>query len=116
MGEITQRPYDDGGHENDASHLLQVLLAFLPCMAQDCLDSRETVGWELHHEGSVLTFYYILGEDTADDDGQQDSDGIERNHDEALVLHCKEGSHNHDVDRQTCRTTHQRQHHHGNES
>ena len=58
----------------------------------------ETVGWELHHKRGVFTFHHPTTEHTTHDDGQQDTDGIERNHDGALVFHGKEGADNHDID------------------
>ena len=33
VGEVAQRPHNDRCHENDATHLLQILLALLPSMA-----------------------------------------------------------------------------------
>ena len=54
MREIAERPYDDGCHKNDAAHLLQVLLAFLPSMSANRFPSRETVGWKFHHKRRVF--------------------------------------------------------------
>ena len=43
--EIFQCPDNDAGHEDDATHLLQILLTLLPCMTSDGLTRRPTVGW-----------------------------------------------------------------------
>ena len=116
MGEVSQRPHDDACHEDDATHLLQVLLAFLPGVSAYSFPGREAVGWQLHDERRVLALDDEAGEYAAQYDGKQDADEIERHHDERAILQGEEGSYHHDVDRQTRRTAHQRQDEHGDES
>ena len=52
--EVAECPDDDAGDEDDAAHLLQVFLAFLPCVAADGFACGPAVGRQFHHKRSVL--------------------------------------------------------------
>ena len=112
MREITQSPYDDTCHEDDASHLLQVLLTLFPGMAAYRLPGREAVRRQLHYEWGIFALHHETGKDAAQYHGKEDADEIERYHDERTVLDGKERSDDHDVDWQTSRTAHQWQYQH----
>ena len=68
--EITEGPDDDGGAEDDATHLLEILAPLLPSVSSDGLPRRESVGRQLHDERRVLTLEDEGGEDLAHHDGQ----------------------------------------------
>ena len=52
--EIPQCPDNDAGHEDDAAHLLQVLLTFLPRVSPDGLGCWPAVGRQFHDKRCVL--------------------------------------------------------------
>ena len=54
MWEVAQCPYNDTGHQDNASHLLQVFLTFLPGMAPDGLWCWPAIRWQLHHKWCIL--------------------------------------------------------------
>ena len=64
--------------KNDATHFLQILLAFFPGVAPDRLRCRPTVGGQFHHEGRVLTLDDQRGEQLTDNHRHQDADCVER--------------------------------------
>ena len=75
--EVAQSPNDDTCHEDDTTHLLEILLAFLPSMATDRLPGRETVRWQLHHEWGILALDNETGEDAAQYHCHEDAHEIE---------------------------------------
>ena len=80
--EVTQSPDDDTCHEDDATHLLQVLLTLFPGMAAYRLPGREAVRRQLHHEWGIFALHHETGKDAAQYHGKEDADEIERYHDE----------------------------------
>ena len=89
MGEVAEEPDDDRGYEDDAGHLVQILLAFLPGVAEDGLGGRDSVGREFHDEGQVVVLdeaAHHLGRD----DGHDDEHGDQA----ALVVLDSTGGHN----------------------
>src|SRR5574344_2201465 len=86
VGIVTQKPYKDGCHEDNASHLFQVLLAFFPCMSADGLCRRKTVGWKLHHKRRVVTFDHKSTKQSAHHYGQQYADGIHGKKYQTLIM------------------------------
>ena len=85
-------------------------------MPEDGLGRRETVWRQLHNKRRVVALDDPAAQDACHDDCQEDADGIERHHDEALVAHGEEGCGYHDVYGQSCRAGHHGQHEHGDES
>ena len=74
--EITQAPYHHGSDQDSRGHLLQILLALLPCMAPDGLSGRDTVRRKLHHERQVV-FLDEAAEDGCRQYGEQYSEEID---------------------------------------
>ena len=52
--EVAQEPDDDGSNQDDSSHLMQILLGFLPHVEHDGFPGRHTVRWQLHDKGHVF--------------------------------------------------------------
>ena len=116
MRKIAQCPHDDTCHEDDTSHLFEILLSFLPRMAGDGFRRRPTIRGQFHHEGSVLALDDERREQFADDDRHEDAYHIKRDHDPRPILQREERAGNHDIDRQSRRTTHERKYHHGDKA
>ena len=94
-GPVAKCPDDDGGDEDDAAHLLEVLLAFLPGVAPDGFGGGPAVGRQLHDEGGVLALDDEAREEAGDEDGHEDADGVERDHHPGAPLGREEGAHDH---------------------
>ena len=99
------------GYEDDAGHLVQVLLAFLPGVAEDGLGGRDAVGRELHDEGQVVVLdeaAHHLGRD----DGHDDAEGVKAEEHERAVAR-EEGPGHEDVHGQAAGAGHHGDDEHG---
>ena len=115
MGEVGECPYHDAGSQDDGTHLLQVLLTFLPCVAHHRFGRRKSVGGQFHHERTGLTFYHESVEQLRHQHTHHDSDEIDGKQGQGLMF-WEERADDDDIDRQTCRTRHQRYDEHGQQS
>ena len=116
LREITQSPDNDTGHENDATHLLEILSAFLPSVPQDGLASGKTIGRQLHDERHVGPRDEKSTEKPTYHHRHEDTHHVKRNHDGRTIFKSEERSRYHDVNRQPGRTAHHRQNEHRDQS
>ena len=116
MREIAQRPHKDAGHQDDATHFLEILLSFFPRVAPNGLPCWETIGRQLHHERRVVAFHQEQTKEAAQQHRESNAHEIKRHHDQGPVFRGEECARNHDVDGQARRTTHERQDEHGDDA
>ena len=113
MREISKCPDDDTCHEDDTAHLLQILLAFLPCMSRDSLCRGHSIGRKLHDKWGIFAPHKPFAEDAAHHHGGEYAEHIEADDNQTLVSHVEAHRRNHYIDRQSRRTAHHRKDEHG---
>jgi len=112
---IAQEPDKYRGHHDDTSHLLEVLGALLPCVAQDGFAGGHTVGGQFHYEGCIVALHQQAAEEACHENGQQDACCIDAEQHGAGIL-VEEGSDEQQVDGQAGTARHQRIDEHGDEA
>ena len=100
-GVIAQEPYDHRSDQDHASHLAQVLRAFVPHVGERRLPCRQAVGRQFHDEGRFVHREHEAPHQACRDDGQHDSQHIEPDHHHAGVG-GEERPGEQEVDRYSC--------------
>ena len=104
--EIAEEPQGHRTYQDDAAHLLQILLSLFPGMTQDGLRGRNAVRRQLHHERQVV----ILEEKAHDlrrNNRQHYAEGIKPEHDQTRMM-WEEGARDEHIHRHAARAGHQR--------
>ena len=104
--EILQRPDDDGGHQNDRTHLLEVLHALVPHVDDGVAEGRDTVGRQLHYELVALLLEGRLFDNQRGDNGHHHPEKVDGGEDQPLMLR-EEGGNEEQIDGQPRRTGHE---------
>ena len=114
-GEIAEGPDNDGGAEDDGTHLLEVLLAFLPGVAQDGLGGGHTVGRQLHDERQALALDDEAAEELGQEDGHDEAEEVEAHEDIGGIV-AEEGGDQDDIDRDARGARHHGDDEHGEQA
>ena len=95
--EILQRPNDDGGHQDDRTHLLEVLHALVPHVNDGVAEGRDTVGRQLHYELVALLLEGRLFDNQRGDNGHHHPEKVDGGEDQPLMFR-EEGGNEEQID------------------
>ena len=104
--EISQEPYHHRANQDDAAHLLKILLTLLPGVSENRFCCRHPIWRQFHHKRQIILLKEIA-EDLGSKNCHKDSQGIHSQQHQPGILR-EEGSRNQDIYRHSARTRHKR--------